>query len=107
MKRVTAILTYEKSYDKDEYPYYKLLNLSVVTRDNRLVTLRQNKYGMDDDSSFTYYSWHVLCEYVLNLLRVNGYYLSSYENFGRRWYDIQFIDASQPWEIKRFSHSWH
>lgn len=107
MKRATAILWYQEGKDKDGFTYYCMMNLSVVTRDNHLVTLVQ--YGAEDIKTpvmYKYYSFHNMYDDALSIIRVNGFYLSSYENFGRRWYDMQFISDTEPYEIKRYSHSW-
>ena len=107
MKRATAIICYHEGTDRDGITYYCMMNLSVVTRDNHLVTLVQ--YGKEDISTpvmYKYYSFHNMYDDILSIIRVNGFYLSSYDNFGRRWYDIQFISDKEPYEVKRYSHSW-
>ena len=107
MRRATAIVWYHEGKDKDGFTYYCLMNLTVVTRDNHLVTLVQ--YGVEDIERpvmYKHYSFHAMYDDILSVIRSNGYYLSSYENFGRRWYDIQFISMAKPYEINRYSHSW-
>lgn len=107
MKRATAIVTYREDFDKDSIRYYQIFNVSVVTRDNHLVQLREHNLLESPNKAYKYYSWHTLYEDILGVIRMNGFYLSSYEQFGRRWYDIQFINIAKPWEINRYSHSWH
>ena len=39
---------------------------------------------------------------VLNILKNNNFYCAYYEQFGRRWYDIQFINLENPVNIEKF-----
>lgn len=39
---------------------------------------------------------------VLNILKNNNFYCGHYEQFGRRWYDIQFINLENPVNIEKF-----
>jgi len=39
---------------------------------------------------------------VLNILKNNNFYCSYYEQFGRRWYDIQFTNLENPVNIEKF-----
>lgn len=107
MKRATAIFLYKEDTDKDDIRYYQMVNISVVTRDNQLVTICKYELDKDEAKPYKYYSFHNMYDGILSLVRINGFYLSSYENFGRRWYDIQFINIDRPYEVKRYSHSWH
>ena len=106
MKRATAIAIYTTEYDKDGNQYNCLVNLSVVTRENHLVTLvLYDKNDIIHHKMYKYYAWHHMYDDILSIIRTNGYYLSSYNNFGRTWYYIQFICYNDPIEIKRYSHT--
>ena len=38
----------------------------------------------------------------VNILKNNNFYCGYYELFGRRWYDIQFINLENPVVIDKF-----
>lgn len=38
---------------------------------------------------------------VLSFTKQNGFYLGRYKNFGLTWYDIQWIDISNPTFVKK------
>ena len=39
---------------------------------------------------------------VLGIMKENNFYCGYYEQFGRRWYDIQFINLENPVNIEKF-----
>lgn len=108
MKRANCIVVYEEGKDKDDFGYFRILNLTVITKDGETVPLiTYDPDKPDKNNLYKFYSWHHLYEDVLTWLRNNGFYVQSWQNFGRIWYNIQFIDSAEPWDIKHYSHSWH
>lgn len=91
MKKVTATVIY-----KDNMLY----NLTVV-RKNAIIPLV--RYSLEKDAKpYKYTCFNDLYKSVLNILKNNNFYCGFYNQFGRRWYDIQFINLENPVVIEKF-----
>ena len=84
---------------------------TVIYKDNRIYNLTVNykgsltplvRYDLDDrEKPYEYESLKDLYESVLKILKNNGYYTSSYNEFNLKWYDIQFINLRNPTRIEK------
>ena len=91
MKKVTATVIY-----KDNMLY----NLTVVHK-NAIIPLV--RYSLEKDTKpYKYTCFNDLYKSVLNILKNNGFYTGFYTQFGRKWYDIQFINLNNPVNIEKF-----
>lgn len=91
MKKVTATVIY-----KDNMLY----NLTVVHK-NAIIPLV--RYSLEKDTKpYKYTCFNDLYKSVLNILKNNNFYCGFYNQFGRRWYDIQFINLENPVVIEKF-----
>lgn len=86
MRKVTATVIY-----KDNTIY----NL-VVNHKGTLIPLVI--HGSENDTFQTMY------KLILNTLKNNNFYCGSFDAFGRRWYDIQFINLECPVIIETFGY---
>lgn len=91
MQKVTATVIY-----KDNMLY----NLTVIHK-NAIIPLV--RYSLENDTKpYKYTCFNDLYKSVLNILKNNNFYCGYYEQFGRRWYDIQFINLENPVVIEKF-----
>ena len=84
MRKVTAIVIYDSTKNN-------LYNLTLSTKDCNLITLVEQE---DDTDIYHFDTFFKLHEYVLRLLKINGFYVKSWPIFGSNLYDICFIDTS-------------
>ena len=90
MRKVTATVIY-----KDNQIYNLTVNYCGV-----LVCLALHetvKKGSNEKRTF-----NSLYKTVLKILKNNNYYCNYQEEFGVRWYDIQFINLENPKKKKKF-----
>ena len=90
----------------------KKVSATVVYKDNQIYNLTVNHCGvlvclaLHDKTSVKgsneKTTFQSLYKTVLKILKNNNYYCSYYEEFGVRWYDIQFINLENPVEIEKF-----
>lgn len=84
----------------------------VIYKDNMLYNLTVNhksiitplvRYDLNDSPKpYKYTCFNDLYKAVLNILKNNGFYTGFYTQFGRKWYDIQFINLNNPVIIEKF-----
>ena len=91
MKKVTATVIY-----KDNCIY----NLTVNNK-GRLTTLIAYD-ETDVKHPYANRTFQTMYKSVLNILKNNNFYCGYYEEFGKRWYDIQFINLENPVEVNKF-----
>lgn len=85
---------------------------TVIYKNNQIYNLTVNHCGIlvclalhDETSakdSNEKRTFHSLYKTVLKILENNNYYCSYYEELGKRWYDIQFINLENPVQIEKF-----
>lgn len=91
MKKVTATVIYKDN---------SLYNLTVIHK-NAIIPLV--RYSLENDTKpYKYTCFNDLYKSVLNILKNNNFYCGFYNQFGRRWYDIQFINLENPVVIEKF-----
>lgn len=88
------------------------VSATVIYKDNTLYNLTVNHKGdliplvaYDEISVKHPYkkrTFQTMYKSVLNILKNNNFYCAYYEQFGRRWYDIQFINLESPVNIEKF-----
>ena len=88
------------------------VSATVIYKDNTLYNLTVNRKGVlipliayDETSVKHPYekrTFQTMYKSVLNILKNNNFYCGYYEQFGRRWYDIQFINLENPVNIEKF-----
>ena len=88
------------------------VSATVIYKDNTLYNLTVNHKGVliplvayDEISVKHPYekrTFQTMYKSVLNILKNNNFYCGYYEQFGRRWYDIQFINLENPVNIEKF-----
>lgn len=89
MRKVTATAIYKEN---------RLYNLSVLHGSNLIPLVR---YELTGAQPFEYNNFQALYTAVLNLLKSNGFYVDSYKEFGRRWYNIQFLNLENPVKLEK------
>lgn len=85
---------------------------TVIYKDNMLYNLTVNhksnitplvRYDLNDSPKpYKYTCFNDLYKAVLNILKNNEFYTGFYTQFGRKWYDIQFINLNNPVNIEKF-----
>lgn len=55
-----------------------------------------------DNTKFLSVNMALMNKSILKILKNNNFYCGYYEQFGRRWYDIQFINLENPTIIEKF-----
>ena len=91
MKKATATVIYKNNM---------IYNLTVNHK-NAIIPLV--RYDLNDNPKpYKYACFNDLYKAVLNLLKNNGFYTGFYTQFGRQWYDIQFINLENPVVIEKF-----
>lgn len=85
----------------------KTVSATVIYKDNRIYSLSVDHKGkltsliwhpVFNDSVLPYQreNFNEMYYFVLCLLKINGYKCNYYEEFGARWYNIQWIDLDCP-----------
>ena len=91
MRKVSATVIY-----KDNTIY----NLTVNNKGDLIPLIRYNE-GSAKDTCYKR-TFPEMYKLVLTILKNNNFYCGYYEQFGRRWYDIQFINLDNPVNIEKF-----
>lgn len=88
------------------------VSATVIYKNNTLYNLTVNCKGVliplvacDETSVKNLYeksTFQTMYKSILNILKNNNFYCGYYEQFGRRWYDIQFINLDNPVNIEKF-----
>ena len=83
MRKVSAIAIYGREG--------QTCTLSVLTVNYKGDLTSLVQYADESDTAKTYDSFNKMYEAVLNIMKNNNFYCSMYEEFGVKWYDIQWI----------------
>lgn len=79
------------------------VSATVIYKDNTLYNLTVNHKGvLIPLVAYEKRTFQTMYKSVLNILKNNNFYCGYYEQFGRRWYDIQFINLENPVNIEKF-----
>ena len=88
------------------------VSVTVIYKDNWIYNLTVNHKGKlitlvaydetDVKHPYANRTFQTMYKSVLNILKNNNFYCDYYEEFGKRWYDIQFINLENPVEINKF-----
>lgn len=79
------------------------VSATVIYKDNTLYNLTVNHKGvLIPLVAYEKRTFQTMYESVLNILKNNNFYCGYYEQFRRRWYDIQFINLENPVNIEKF-----
>lgn len=91
---------------RSDYQIYKI----TVNHKGRLIDLLNYDVNLLDYESFQkaepykYKTFDGMYSAVLNTLKYNNFYVGYYDDFGQRWYDIEWINA-YDWEIDKYGKS--
>jgi len=88
MKKASATVVYSSEQKK-------VFNVSIV-QDGKIIPLNNANPEYTTINS-------IIC-LVLMLAKNNGFYISSYNDFGVTWYNIQFVDIDNPSSINKFGY---
>ena len=90
----------------------KKVTATVIYKDNCIYSLTVNYKGhltkltaydeTDVKHPYTNRTFKTMYKSVLNILKNNNFYCGYYEEFNKRWYDIQFINLENPVEVNKF-----
>lgn len=90
----------------------KKVSATVIYKDNLIYNLTVNHKGnlitlvaYDETSVKHPYekrTFKTMYKSILNILKNNNFYCGYYEEFGKWWYDIQFINLENPVEVNKF-----
>lgn len=85
---------------------------TVIYKNNMIYNLTVNhknaiiplvRYDFNDSAKpYKYICFNDLYKSVLNILKNNNFYCGYYDQFGRRWYNILFINLENPNVIEKF-----
>ena len=88
------------------------VSVTVIYKDNWIYNLTVNHKGRlvtliaydetDVNHPYVNRNFQTMYKSVLNILKNNNFYCDYYEEFGKRWYDIQFINLENPVEVNKF-----
>ncbi|HPJ12940.1 MAG TPA: hypothetical protein PLV00_06105 [Caldisericia bacterium] len=88
------------------------VSVTVIYKDNTLYNLTVNHKGSlinlvsydgtNEKQPYGKCTFQTMYKSILNILKNNNFYCSYYEQFGQRWYDIQFINLENPVNIEKF-----
>ena len=81
----------------------QLYNVTVITKDAERVTLLQYFKG-SGAQPYRHRTFQDVYSTVLSLLYQNGFKVKSWQDFGKDWYNIQWIDLYSPTTVGRFSY---
>lgn len=88
MKKASAIVIYSKKENR-------IINLSFKYNQS-LIDLTRCVTG-DKFNSF-----NAIYQRILTIAKMNNTYFASYNEFGAKWYDIQWIDINNPFRIDKY-----
>lgn len=88
MRKVVATCIYSEDW-KNGIPSFQCWNFTINYKGNN-ITLIQYTPNVRPEP-YVYHSFNVLYESLLNVLKNNGYCTQVYTEFGRDFYNIQFI----------------
>jgi len=94
MKKVTAIAIYKR-----EGKFYNLCVLTVNYKGD-ITTLDQ--YPREGIQSHNYNDFSSMYKSVLKIMKNNNFYCGMYEDFGVKWYDIQWIDYNNAKYVNKY-----
>lgn len=84
---------------------FKLINLTVTLNngDNIPLVYYSEEFTLGHENiPFKYESYSGIIKSILNILKSNDFYVSSWKDFGLKWYAINFIDVDNPTQIKHY-----
>lgn len=91
----------------------KKVSVTCIYRDNTIYNLTVNHKGAlipliaYDEANVKHpyinRTFRAMYKSILGILKENNFYCGFYDDFGARWYDIQFIDLENPYEIHEYS----
>ena len=80
MKKAVVQVMYEQKYKTDRITVLQIKHLLINNTD-----FINNKLVVCD-------GWANMYKAVLNIIKNNGYYVKSWDEFGSKWYDIAWYD---------------
>lgn len=93
MRKVTATCIYSNGW-KDGEKVFWCWNFTANHKGNN-ITLVQYTPG-EDAMPYSYNDFNDLYRFLINTLKNNGYYTQVTSQFGRDFYNIQFIELGTP-----------
>ena len=61
-------------------------------------------YDKETQLAYKHNSFAQMYEAILNIAKHNGFYFDSYKQFGTTWYNIQWIDCTNPSRIDKYGY---
>lgn len=80
---------------------------TVVYKDTTLKSIIVNHNGNLIKLSVTdtpYATFNVMYKAILSILKANSYYVSCFDDFHAKFYNIQFIDMNKPTDINKYGY---
>lgn len=91
----------------------KTVSATCIIKENRIYNLTVNdkgryttlvRYDFDDkEKPYLHQNIKGTILDILSILKSNGFRVRHVDDFGARWYDIQFIDLDNPCVIHKYS----
>ena len=91
MRKATGIVAYHGS---------KVYALTAVTRKGDMTQLI--RYSENSPFPYDYKDFYSLYSAIIKYLKMNGFELNYYSDFGARWYDIVWYDVMNPTHHEKF-----
>ena len=106
-EKVQAVVCYEKTVNQkypllnDEMAYvYRIHYLEVERCNGRHRTLIDYRY--EKELPYPHYSLESMLHDILAVLEIYHYRVQKWQDFGRTYYDILYVDISNPLHIEHF-----
>lgn len=104
MKKVHAIVVYHEL--NDDNIGYIVRNLTIIDRNSNHVLLYSDEWdSMDKKHPYIDNNFRALYKRILSWLKHNDYYCSYFEAFNSKFYDIIWIEDTNPSHLQRFGYN--
>lgn len=95
MKKASAIVVYNPVSNQ-------IYNLTINHKGNLINMIHYELNGRIQP--YKYGSFKEVYETVLSFAKNNGFYYGKYEQFGMEWFDIAWIDISNPAIVNKYGY---
>ena len=95
MRKASATIVYNGNTNQ-------IYNMTIHNNGNHLTLVQY--FQEDTAQPYKYQSLNDMYKSILNLAKQNNFYFSSFDQFGRRRYDVSWIDIYNPCLIEKFGY---
>lgn len=95
MKKASATVIYDSKTNK-------IYNFTINYKGALIPLIRYKP--KEQMHIYSYESFQRMYKSVINIAKVNGFYFGKYIEFGVEWYNIEWIDINNQYEINKHSY---